>query len=243
MNPLRGVRSGRTRYRLAGRRPSGWTWAAIAGAPVSCRVSRSMSQAHDHAWPPPVARSPIFGRSSDSCHRRGGKKRVHKLSVKGSLTAARSTTNHLQGPGIEFETLAHEWAFTTLEEAKALGIDGDGSRRRSCFPDLVGGPARGRQRRSPLEPASWSRRSRATRTPASRRRTRSGRAIPTSRSDAPPLPSMLGRVGAGGPGRDAARDDRVRIRNRSDEGLPCSTDSENGRSTVPEVLDARSHRT
>lgn len=78
-------------------------------APVSCWVSRSMTRngskgmtTRDHQ---PIGRIPIIGRSSDSCHRRGRKKRVHKLSVEGSLTAARSTTNHFQGPGIEFETL------------------------------------------------------------------------------------------------------------------------------------------
>lgn len=36
-----------------------------------------------------------------------------------------AVTDHLQGRGVAFETLTHEQAYTSIDEARALGIDAD----------------------------------------------------------------------------------------------------------------------
>jgi len=50
------------------------------------------------------------------------------------------TTDHLRAKGVEFETIAHPSAFTTLAEAKALGIDADGV-AKTLLLETASGPA------------------------------------------------------------------------------------------------------
>ena len=45
-------------------------------------------------------------------------------------------TEHLEQRGVAFEALAHRQAYTSIDEARALGIDADEVLRRwRCVPD------------------------------------------------------------------------------------------------------------
>jgi Ala-tRNA(Pro) deacylase len=50
------------------------------------------------------------------------------------------TTEYLERRGVEFETIAHASAFTTLDEAKALGVEADGV-AKTLLLETVSGPA------------------------------------------------------------------------------------------------------